>query len=278
MRFAATLLLWLITTAALAVAVPAGWAERHIIDADGYLTLAQRAAADPALQSAVAAQLSTQAMALITERGGTVDSSLVQGVAAGYTSGPSFPGQFVHANRIAHRWMFTTAADGDQLTVDVAPMLSDTTFQQFLDRYGVSVPTTVTVPVTAVPDSLRPGQLRPLRIWGPAVSIGAAALTATAALGTLVLARRRGKALAALGVSALLVGAAGWAGIEVGRRYLGGVLTNIAGDIRQIVDVMVAHAAGSAHQWLNLTLAAGGALVVVGVFAAVLGGLRSHEG
>ncbi|HTM85420.1 MAG TPA: hypothetical protein VL179_11090 [Mycobacterium sp.] len=281
MRFAASLLLWLITTAALAVAIPAGWMQRHVIDADGYVTLAQHAATDPALQSAVAAQLSTQATVLITERGGTVDDSLVRQVAAGYTSGPDFPGQFAHVNRIAHRWMFTTTADGEQLTVDVAPMLNDTAFHQFLDHYDVSVPATVTVPVTAVPPDLpvlRPGRLRLLRVWGPAISIGAAALTAIAAAGTLILARRRGTALAALGVSALLVGGAGWAGIEVGRGYLGELLTDTTGDIRRIADVMVGHAVGSAHQWLNLTLATGGALVVVGMFAAVLGGLRRHEG
>jgi hypothetical protein len=45
------------------------------------------------------------------------------------------------------------------------------------------------------------------------VSIGAAALSGLFALLTLAAARSRGRALASLGVSALLVGAAGWAGI-----------------------------------------------------------------
>ena len=47
-----------------------------------------------------------------------------------------------------------------------------------------------------------------------------AIFTGVFALLTLATARSRGKALAALGVSALLVGAAGWAGFEVGRRYI----------------------------------------------------------
>jgi hypothetical protein len=94
---------------------------------------------------------------------------------------------------------------------------------------------------------------------------------------TLASARARGKALAALGVSALLVGAAGWAGLEVVRRYINDALNQTTGDIRQIADVMVNHAEDSLHHWLNLTLAAGGALVVLGVIAAMLGGLRRSD-
>jgi hypothetical protein len=40
---------------------------------------------------------------------------------------------------------------------------------------------------------------------------------------------------------------------------------------------MVAHAEGSLHQWLNLTLAAGGALVVFGVIVTMLGGMRRRD-
>jgi len=85
------------------------------------------------------------------------------------------------------------------------------------------------------------------------------------------------EALAALGVSALLVGAAGWAGLEVARRFLNQALDRTSGDIRQVADAMVNHAEGSLHQWLNLTLAAGGVLVVLGVIFAMLGGLRRRD-
>ena len=40
---------------------------------------------------------------------------------------------------------------------------------------------------------------------------------------------------------------------------------------------MVGHAIGSLHQWLNLTLAAGGVLVVLGVLAAMLGGMGKRR-
>ena len=124
---------------------------------------------------------------------------------------------------------------------------------------------------------MRPGQLRVLSTWGPWVSVGATILTGVFALLMLAAARSRGKALAALGVSALLVGAAGWAGPRGGQRYINDALNRTTGDIRQVADVMVATAEDGIHQWLNLTLAAGGVLVVFGVVVSMLGGLRRSD-
>ena len=115
--------------------------------------------------------------------------------------------------------------------------------------------------------------------WGPWVGVAAAVLTGVFALLTLAAARSRGKALAALGVSALLVGAAGWAGLEVARRYLDNALNNTSDDIRRLADALLGHAFGSVHQYLNLTLAAGGGLVAFGVIVAMLGSvLRKQTG
>lgn len=283
MRLVVTVLLWLLTTAALAVAVPAMWAQRTIVDADGYAALARRAANDPALQSAVAAELSTEAMTFITRESGPgsgVDSSLVHRVATGYTAGPSFPAQFAQVNRLVHDRIFTEAGErsaqgGALWVVDLAPMLTDSSFRELFADAGIRVPSTATVPLTVVaPPAVRPGDVRRLAAWSPWVSIGSAVLTGTFALLTLIAARRRGKVLAGLGVSALLVGAGGWAAIEIGRRYLDHALTYTAGNLRRIADVMIAHAVGGLHRWLDITLAAGGVLVLLGVVFALLGGLR----
>ena len=101
-------------------------------------------------------------------------------------------------------------------------------------------------------------------------------LTGIFGLLTVAAARSRGKAFAALGVSALLVGAAGWAGLEVARRYVDTRWTprqeTSAGGRRD-----GQHAEASLHHWLNLTLAAGGVLVVFGVMVSMLGGLRRRD-
>ncbi len=284
MRFAAAifrLLLWLATTIAVAVAVPAMWVQMNIVNEDGYVAVAQRAAGDPALQSAAAGELTTRAMALIAAHGREpVDSSRVRAAAAAFTAGPEFPPLFARVNREAHRWLFSDARSGDAWVVDVAPMLNDSSMQQTLSAYSVKVPATLTVPLTvSVPGAsqpLRQGQLSRVATWAPWVSIGASALAGVFALLTLVAARRRGKALTGLGVSALLVGAAGWAGIEVGGRYVNDALNKTTGDIRKIAEVMVGRAEASLHQWLDLTLIAGVALVGFGVIVAILGSVRKN--
>ena len=277
MRFVATLLLWLVTTVALAVAIPTAWAQKNVIDRNGYSAFAASAARDPQLQQAMASELTTQVTALAADT--DVNSELVRGVATAYTASPSFPGQFAQANQIAHRWMFTDAVgqsdSSGRWTIDLAPMLTDTSFGQTLSNFNIEPPSTLEIPLTEnVSDALRPGQLRQLSTWGPWISIGATILTGVCALLTLAAAQARGKALAALGISALLVGAAGWAGLEVARRYIDDALNRTSGDVRQIAEVMVNQAEGSLHQWLNLTLAAGGVLIVFGVIVSMLGGLR----
>ncbi|NOP99071.1 MULTISPECIES: hypothetical protein [Mycolicibacterium] len=278
MRFVMTLFLWVLTTILLAAAVPSAWVQKNIIDQQGYSSFAAGAATDPRLQQAVAGELTTQVQSLAAQNGAEVDSRRIRAVAGAYTAGPDFPGQFALANQLAHTWMFTDRLSRDEngsWVIDVAPMLSDPSFRDTLAGFGVEVPQSLTVPIaSSAPDSLRPGILRPLAVWGPWVSVGVTVLAGVFALLTLATARARGKALAALGISALLVGAAGWAGLEAGRRYLNEALNHASGDIRQIADAMVGHAINSLHQWLNLTLTAGGALVAFGIFVAVLGGLR----
>jgi hypothetical protein len=58
------MLLWLVTTAALAVAVPAAWAQKTLVNEDGYAALALKAATDAKLQQAMASVLTTQAVSL----------------------------------------------------------------------------------------------------------------------------------------------------------------------------------------------------------------------
>jgi hypothetical protein len=278
-RFIATLLLWLLATAALAVAVPATWAQHNVVDRNGYSALATSAAKDPQVKRAMSDELTAQLLKLTANSGYDVNENLLAGAARAYTSGSAFPGQFALANQLVHRWLFTDAVGQSDASgrweIDLSPMLSDSSFQETLADFGVKAPASLTIPLTKnVSDSVRPGQLRNVAKWGPWASVCAAVLTGVLALLTLAAARRRGKALVALGVSGLIVGAAGWAAIEVGRRRLGQALDATAGDVRNLAGAMVDHAIGSLHLWLNLTMAAGLALVVLGVVVSMLGGLR----
>jgi hypothetical protein len=210
-----------------------------------------------------------------------VNEYLVAGATRAYTAGTAFPGQFALANQLVHRWLFTDVVgqsdESGRWEIDLSPMLSDSSFQQTLADFGIKAPSSLTIPLTEnVSDSVRPGQLRDVAKWGPWASVGAAVLAGVLALLTLAAARQRGKALAALGVSGLIVGAAGWAAIEVGRRRVNDALDATSGEVRNLAAAMVEHAIGSLHLWLNLTMAAGAALVVLGVLASMLGGLRKR--
>lgn len=278
-RSLATGVLWLLTTVLLAAALPAMWAQHNLIDGSGYAALAQRAAGDPQLQAAMATELTTQVGRLSS----SADATMVSGIAKAYTASPSFPVQFAAANSFAHQWLFTDSVDTrvdpeGRWVIDLAPMLSDTAFAQTLRDYSITVDASVPIPLTdKAPASLRPGSLREFAAWGPWVSWLLAALTAAAALLLLYNSVGRGKALAALGVSALLVGAAGWAAMEVGQRYLRTALDDgTSGTARRVADVMVATAEDSMHQWLNVTLVVGGGLVLVGVIVSLLAGLAKH--
>jgi len=276
-RTVATVLMWLVTTVLLALAVPAVWAQNNLVDGAGYAALARNAAKDPELQSATATELTTQVGLL----GSGVDSTIVSRIAAAYTASPAFPGQFASANGFAHRWLFTDTIPASvdpqgRLVVDLAPMLSDTAFVQTLRDYNIAVPSALPIPlIDNASEVVRPGSLREVGIWAPWVSVGLAVLAAASALLTLYLARSRGRILVALGVSALIVGASGWAAIEFAQRYVRGTLNETAGNTRRIADVMVATIESSMHQWLNITLIVGGGLVIVGILVGLLSSLAS---
>jgi hypothetical protein len=273
----AAVLMWFVTTALLAVAVPAVWAQQNLVDGAGYSALAQKAAADPELQSAMATELTTRVGLL----GSGVDSTIVSRIAAAYTASTVFPGQFAIANGFAHRWLFTdtVASSVDpqgRWVIDLAPMLSDAAFSQTLRDYNITVGSAVPMPLTdSAPAELRPGALREIGMWAPWVSMGVAVLAAASALLTIYLARNRGRILAALGISALIVGAAGWAAIEFAQRRVRDALNQTSGNLRTVADVMVATVEDSMHQWLNVTLIVGGGLVIVGVIVGLLSSLAN---
>ena len=277
MRTVAAVLMWFVTTALLAVAVPAVWAQQNLVDGAGYSALAQKAAADPELQSAMATELTTRVGLL----GSGVDSTIVSRIAAAYTASTVFPGQFAIANGFAHRWLFTdtVASSVDpqgRWVIDLAPMLSDAAFSQTLRDYNITVGSAVPMPLTdSAPAELRPGALREIGMWAPWVSMGVAVLAAASALLTIYLARNRGRILAALGISALIVGAAGWAAIEFAQHRVRDALNQTSGNLRTVADVMVATVEDSMHQWLNVTLIVGGGLVIIGVIVGLLSSLAN---
>lgn len=275
MRFLFAVLLWLLTTAALAVTVAAAWAQSRIVDENGYVALTSPAAADANVQHAIAEELTTQIVSLGKKQGSRVNEPQVADLTAAYTSGPQFRADFASVNRMAHQWLFTNSSSVHRDSqgswqIDLAPMIKS------LVPQGLSIKAPETLEVSVTDDNLgglTPGRLVPVARFGQLAVWISLGLTLILAGLTQLAVRSRAKGLAGLGISALLVGAAGWAGLEIGRRYLDRPLNRVADNLRDVADGLVTQAVSNAHHWLSLTMAAGCLVIVVGVVSGVLSGL-----
>ncbi|OHU25405.1 hypothetical protein [Mycobacteroides chelonae] len=275
MRFLFAVLLWLLTTAALALTVTAAWTQSRIVDENGYVALTAPAADDPRVQRAIAGELTTQIVSLGKKQGSRVNETQVAELTATYAGGPQFRADFASVNRMAHQWLFTNSNSAQRDSqgswqIDVAPMIKS------LVPQGLSIKAPETLKVSVTDDSLAgltPGRLVPVARFGQLAVWISFGLTLVLAGLTQLAVRSRAKGLVGLGISALLVGTAGWAGLEIGRRYLDRPLNRVNDNLRDVADSLVTQAIGNAHHWLSLTMAAGGLVIVVGVVSGLVGGL-----
>lgn len=275
MRFLFAVLLWLLTTAVLALTVTAAWTQSRIVDENGYVALTAPAADDPRVQRAIAGELTTQIVSLGKKQGSRVNETQVAELTATYAGGPQFRADFASVNRMAHQWLFTNSNSAQRDSqgswqIDVAPMIKS------LVPQGLSIKAPETLKVSVTDDSLAgltPGRLVPVSRFGQLAVWISFGLTLVLAGLTQLAVRSRAKGLVGLGISALLVGTAGWAGLEIGRRYLDRPLNRVNDNLRDVADSLVTQAVGNAHHWLSLTMAAGGLVIVVGVVSGLVGGL-----
>ena len=213
MRFLAALLFWLVTTVLLAVAIPAIWAQQNVVERGRVRGPGASRGQGSQLQEAMASELSTQIMSAGRRQRLCPQPRLVRGVTSAYTaqfrlSRTVRAGQPHRAPVDVHRLRPVTTRPRRPLAgrhrTDALRRLAAADARQSQPRCAGDA------------DGADHGA-RVTRYCGPVScgccrrgargsSIGVGVLTGVAALLTLAAARSRGKALAALGVSALLVG------------------------------------------------------------------------
>lgn len=272
MRTAATFVLWLVAVGAVLVTVPTAWVATHVADEDGYVAFTQPFATDPELQRAVAEGVS-QAVADEVQLpvAGEIVSDVVDAVVGRLVEQPGFPVAWADAQRSSHRLMFDDEQVQDRLVIDIGPILAlvgDGVEDEL--RVGLDLPQEVVVPVSAAPD---PAVLDGVE-QTPRTTVIGLVVAAAAALGALVLARRRSTTLAWLGL-----GAAGAAGVLMlaTSRGVPEVLdrapaeTPLATTMR---DLLVARATESLDAWLLVLAAVGGVVAVTGLLARLVAGRR----
>jgi hypothetical protein len=258
---------------ALAVGLPAGWLDRHLLESDEYVERITPLIAEPAVQAQVAANLA----GAVHER---VDvptrlSPLVDRAAEQVVATDAFAAVWGEAVRLSHEHAMAAvrdegrglALDGGTLSIELAPLLD--AFVPRLDQVGVpgvGVLDRVGGSIELV-SSPRLGTaswgVRFVDEWGfRLIPIGAVLM----GLGVLV-ARRTGFALFVAGAGTLAVAAlmrGGWSLLTRGDRFVG----EGGPEVTRLALLAVFE---GGQGWIVWTAVAGGAAVVLGLLSGLRG-------
>jgi hypothetical protein len=253
-----------------AVAVPAIWLERTIVQEEGFVGLAAPLGTNAEFQQRLAAAAV-----------GTIDTSAVPGIvselvnpvladaATSLTSLPGYPAAWEETLRKSHRLSFAVsgpdAGTPSTLTLDVAPLVSLATGE---------VSRAIGIPLAPPAETLisvgQPQQkelTERLATFAPVAYLLAIG-SAVALLLALVAARGKWTVLAAAGVGALLL--AGLWAVGTGAGSAMALGTDTGNDLGNLFrDEFVPAAAASFQSWAGVTAVVGGVLLLAGVVAGV---------
>lgn len=270
MRRLLTVAAWLIFVVAAAVTIPTLWVADHVADEDGYVAFSGPLGTDAELQKAFAAYLSDY---LVQETGlpEAVQPAVSTALAAATsrtTDEPGFDKAWRETQRRSHRMVFGPDRDQDRFAVDLGP-LADFVAKQAAGDLPVELqlPDKIVLPVNDAPDPAAIDQVEATPDRGRLGLI----VVAVAAIATLVFARRRSTALAALGLGAVLVAGA----LRLASGYgIPGVLDRAPAPsefARTLQKLLVDRAADSLAGWLLWVAVGGGVAIAVGLVGRVAG-------
>lgn len=261
-----------------AVAVPAMWVDRNIVQEDGFVAFTAPLGKDPAFQQRLAAAAvgSLGADRIPEALSGLVDP-ILESAAQSLTTMPGYPDAWTETLRKSHRLNFTdpaadpAEADGStSLTLDLAPMVG---------LVAKQVADATTLPVEAPEELLitigQPQHRQALdRVaafapMGYAVAVGALIAFALA----FVAARRRWAVLAGIGVGTLVL-AGVWT--LAANAVAGAVAATSSGnEVAEIFKSEFMAAAGAGFgQWVLAAAIGGGVLLAAGLVLRAVGGRR----
>lgn len=272
-------LLGLIAVLATVVAVPAVWADSHIVDQGQFTEMMAPLGRDQAVQDAMAVEIAQQVQRLMTEQGDSrPPMRLVQPVAERFVRSDAFPPAFSTAVASIHTWLFVAPTAEQRLAgatvaeIDLAPMI-----RHIVDTEAdleITVPARVTVDLSAAGNSrdlFRAGRLEPIAAAVSRTSWIAPLVALVAGIGALLLARRRGFPLMLIGIGVAVGAGVTW--------LLCGVAPSMVVSAAGGADSMTAVIAGAATErvtgsltpWVLAEAAVAGALALVGLLFGLLG-------
>ncbi|MEO5314211.1 hypothetical protein PV772_08825 [Pseudarthrobacter sp. CC12] len=252
-----------------AVAVPAIWVDRNIVQEDGFVRLAAPLGKDPEFQR----KLATAAV-------GTIDTGSVPGFLSGLvepmlekaaeslTQLPGYPAAWEETLRRSHRLSFADPAAAPQggasassLTLDVAPLVALGAEEiSRATRLPLNPPEQTLINVGQPAQREWTERLATYAPMGYVLAIG----SAVAFLLALVAARRRWTVLLASGVGGLAVAGLWGLGLQLGSGRAQATDTGnaIANMFR---DEFLAAAGADFQAWITTTAVTGGVLVAAGI-------------
>lgn len=256
-----------------AVAVPALWVDRNVVDESGFVRLLEPMSSDKDLQSVLVSNLDTAVLssAKIPDVLRPLAQQAVDAVAKGLVSDPGFPQAWSDTLRASHQANFSPdRASANAFELELRPMAD-----LFARRLGASLntnisgPPSLTVQVgTAQQRSWLTGAQDFARLALPLAFGAVLALV----LG-LLFARRRGVVLAWAGVGLLLIAALYQGG--VGLVPAAGSAQGNAGSMSSTFGARAAElAATSFEPWILAVAVCGAVFLVIG---AVLGAVRRRQ-
>ncbi|MCU1547621.1 MAG: hypothetical protein JWO29_572 [Arthrobacter sp.] len=262
-----------------AVAVPAIWVDRNIVQEEGFVALAGPLGQDPLFQR----RLASATVGSLGSGSGIPDAlrqmarPILENTAQSLTALPGYPEAWAETLRKSHRLTFadpnTLPAEADgrsSLTLDVGPLAGLVAEQvSAATRLPLAAPEEVLIHIG------QPDQRQLIERFAAYATLGyAAAAGAGLALAlAFVAARRRWTVLAGTGAGALVLAgvwklASGAAGAAVAGTSTGNEVAEI------FKRELVSTATAGFEQWILATVVAGGALLGLGIVLRVVRGRR----
>jgi hypothetical protein len=271
---AATVIIGLLLAA---VAVPAIWVDRNIVQEDGFVSFAAPLGKDAVFQQrlASAAVGTIDPTSRIPEPFVELVQPILDSAAKSLTTLPGYPAAWEETLRKSHRLNFAAAGStpsetgpSTSLTLDVAPLVGLVTRQiSDVTKVPLDAPDQTLIDIGQPSQRQLVDQVSAYAPMGYALAGGAA----ISLLLALVAARRRWTVLVGTGAGALVL-AAVW---KLGSDAAGLAVTGTASG-NEVADIFksefVSAASEQFGQWILATLVVGAVLIVAGVLLRIIAG------
>jgi hypothetical protein len=263
-----------------AVAVPAIWVDRNIVQEDGFVSLAAPLGKDSAFQQrlASAAVGSIDPAGRIPEPFAGLVQPILDSAATSLTTLPGYPAAWEETLRKSHRLNFPAAGGAPSeaepstsLTLDVAPLVG-LLIRQISDatKVPLDAPDQTLIAIGQPSHRQLVDQVSAYAPMGYALAAG----SAIALLLALLAARRRWTALVGTGAGAVVLAAVWKLGSDAAGLAVGGTASG-----NEVADIFksefVAASSDRFGQWIVATLIAGAVLIVAGVILRVVAGANA---